>query len=119
MSGLPMLSLSAQDVESLLELAPAMASQRSGATPEEAVRGIRIVATCTLSRAPVVRGVRLTEGCTVISIGSVEPDRREVDLDVLRRAESVVVDHPGTAAGPVVAALRDGLVSAAARTAGR
>jgi ornithine cyclodeaminase/alanine dehydrogenase-like protein (mu-crystallin family) len=78
---------------------------------DEAVAAARIVVTCTLSRDPVVRGARLPAGCTVISIGSFEPDRREVDLDVIRRARRVVVDDPDTAAGhagPVVAALATG-----------
>ncbi|PBC60109.1 ornithine cyclodeaminase [Streptomyces sp. Tue6028] len=78
---------------------------------EEAVAGPPMVAACTLSATPVVRGARLAAGCTVVSVGSFEPTRSEVDADVLRRAAAVVVDDPGTAAehaGPVVGALREG-----------
>ncbi|MEU2585486.1 ornithine cyclodeaminase family protein [Streptomyces avermitilis] len=79
-------------------------------TAEEAVAGLPMVAACTLSSTPVVRGEWLAPGCTVVSVGSFEPTRSEVDAEVLRRATAVVVDDPGTAAehaGPVVDALRE------------
>ncbi|HEV2778347.1 MAG TPA: ornithine cyclodeaminase family protein [Actinophytocola sp.] len=72
---------------------------------ERAVAGMDIVAACTLSRQPVVRGEWLGPECTVVSVGSFEPGRREVDREVIRRAGAVVVDDPGTAvehAGPVM-----------------
>ncbi|MFD4412573.1 ornithine cyclodeaminase family protein [Streptomyces sp. NPDC058476] len=80
-------------------------------TAEEAVAGLPMVAACTLSATPVVRGAWLTPGCTVVSVGSFEPTRSEVDAEVVRRAAAVVVDDPETAAehaGPVVDALREG-----------
>jgi ornithine cyclodeaminase len=76
---------------------------------EEAVAGPPMVAACTLSSTPVVRGEWLAPGCTVVSVGSFEPSRSEVDAEVVRRAAAVVVDDPATAAGhagPVVDALR-------------
>jgi alanine dehydrogenase len=81
---------------------------------EEAVSGASLVAACTLSTTPVVHGKWLAPGCTVVSVGSFEPTRREVDTDVLRRSATVVVDDPATAAehaGPVVDALRTGLLT--------
>ncbi|MFF3705501.1 ornithine cyclodeaminase family protein [Streptomyces phaeochromogenes] len=81
---------------------------------EEAVAGLPMVAACTLSSTPVVRGEWLAPGCTVVSVGSFEPSRSEVDTEVVRRAASVVVDDPGTAAehaGPVVDALRAGTLT--------
>jgi ornithine cyclodeaminase len=84
---------------------------------EEAVTGASLVAACTLSTTPVVRGEWLAPGCTVVSVGSFEPSRREVDTEVLRRAVlsgAVVVDDPATAAdhaGPVVDALGTGLLT--------
>lgn len=74
---------------------------------EEAVREASLVVACTLSTTPVVHGAWLAPGCTVVSVGSFEPNRCEADAEVLRRAAAVVVDDPETAAhhaGPVVAA---------------
>ncbi|WP_326727587.1 ornithine cyclodeaminase family protein [Streptomyces phaeochromogenes] len=81
---------------------------------EEAVAGLPMVAACTLSSTPVVRGEWLAPGCTVVSVGSFEPSRSEVDAEVVRRAAAVVVDDPETAAahaGPVVDALRAGTLT--------
>jgi ornithine cyclodeaminase/alanine dehydrogenase-like protein (mu-crystallin family) len=80
-------------------------------SPEDTVRGADLVVTCTLSSVPVVEGSWVAPGATVISIGSIEPDRCEVDQDLVRRAGLVVVDDPDTAAdhaGPIVLALRTG-----------
>jgi ornithine cyclodeaminase len=85
-------------------------------TAEEAVAGLPMLAACTLSSTPVVRGVWLAPGCTVVSVGSFEPTRSEVDTEVVRRAAAVVVDDPETAAehaGPIVDALRDGVLTRA------
>ncbi|MGQ4433179.1 MULTISPECIES: ornithine cyclodeaminase family protein [unclassified Streptomyces] len=84
------------------------------ATAREAVTGASVVAACTLSTTPVVHGEWLTPGCTVVSVGSFEPTRSEVDPDVLRRSAAVVADDPETAAehaGPIVGALREGLLT--------
>ncbi|MCW2780705.1 MAG: ornithine cyclodeaminase [Marmoricola sp.] len=78
---------------------------------EDAVRGADLVVACTLSTVPVVEGKWVAPGATVISIGSIEPDRCEVDQDLVRRAGLVVVDDPDTAAhhaGPIVLGLRTG-----------
>ncbi|WP_406120060.1 ornithine cyclodeaminase family protein [Streptomyces sp. NBC_00989] len=83
-------------------------------TAKEAVSGASVVAACTLSTTPVVHGTWLAPGCTVVSVGSFEPTRSEVDQEVLRRSAAVVVDDPETAAehaGPIVDALRAGLLT--------
>ncbi|MHA5047045.1 ornithine cyclodeaminase family protein [Streptomyces sp. SD15] len=83
-------------------------------TAEEAAAGLPMIAACTLSSTPVVRGEWLAPGCVVVTVGSFEPTRSEVDAETVRRAAAVVVDDPATAAehaGPVVDALRDGLLA--------
>ncbi len=80
-------------------------------TPGEAARGAPLVVACTLSATPVVRAADVAPGALVVSVGSFEPGRREVDAELVRTAAAVVVDDPATAAvhaGPVVSALRDG-----------
>ncbi|MCA1185647.1 MULTISPECIES: ornithine cyclodeaminase family protein [unclassified Saccharopolyspora] len=84
---------------------------RPADTAEQAVRGAAIIATCTLSAEPVVATDLLEPGATVVSVGSFEPHRHEVDAELVRRAGAVVVDDADTAAGhagPIVRALRDG-----------
>jgi ornithine cyclodeaminase len=81
-----------------------------------AVADADIVVTATTSAEPVVLGEWVEPGCTVLSVGSFAPDRREVDGAVLTRAAAVVVDDVATAlrqAGPIVAGVRDGHLSAA------
>jgi ornithine cyclodeaminase/alanine dehydrogenase-like protein (mu-crystallin family) len=83
------------------------------ATVAEALAGADVVATCTGSSIPLVEAEQLTPGATVISIGSIAPDRSEVGLGVVATAGTVVVDHPSAAlehAGPVIQALAAGLL---------
>ncbi|WP_024936519.1 ornithine cyclodeaminase family protein [Actinomadura welshii] len=85
----------------------------TAASARAAVEDAQIVVTATTSAGPVVSGAWLRPGCTVVSVGSFAPDRTEVDGETLTRAASVVVDDVPTAlehAGPVVAAVRDGLL---------
>jgi ornithine cyclodeaminase/alanine dehydrogenase-like protein (mu-crystallin family) len=84
--------------------------------PQAAVAGMPIVVTCTLATTPVLEGAWLASGSTVVSIGSFEPDRTEVDAQTIRRATTVVVDDPDTAAGhagPIVTAVAAGMLAAA------
>jgi ornithine cyclodeaminase/alanine dehydrogenase-like protein (mu-crystallin family) len=83
------------------------------ATVAEALAGADVVATCTGSPTPLVQVEQLVPGATVISIGSIAPDRSEVDLGVVTAARTVVVDYPPAAlehAGPVIQALAVGLL---------
>jgi ornithine cyclodeaminase/alanine dehydrogenase-like protein (mu-crystallin family) len=84
----------------------------AAATVAEALADADVVATCTGSSIPLVQAEQLMAGATVISIGSIAPDRSEVGPGVVATAGTVVVDHPPAAlehAGPVIQALAAGL----------
>jgi ornithine cyclodeaminase/alanine dehydrogenase-like protein (mu-crystallin family) len=88
----------------------------AAATIAEAVAEADVVAACTASPSPLVEAEQLAPGATVISIGSITPDRSEVGLGVLAAAGTVVVDHRPAAvdhAGPVIQALAAGLLGEA------
>jgi len=61
-------------------------------TVAEAVRDSDIVISVTASRDPLVRAEWLKPGVTVIAIGSDAPDKQELDVDVLARADRIVAD---------------------------
>ncbi len=58
----------------------------------EAVNGADLVITVTASREPLVRAAWLKPGVTVIAVGSDGPDKQELDVDVLSRADKIVAD---------------------------
>jgi ornithine cyclodeaminase len=58
----------------------------------EAVQGADVVITVTASHEPLVRAAWLKPGVTVIAVGSDGPDKRELDVDVLVRADKIVAD---------------------------
>lgn len=79
---------------------------------KEAVTAGEIVATCTRSREPLVLGEWLRPGQTVLTIGSYEPDRREIDVTATGRA-TTFVDHLSKCrvlCGPLVEAIAAGVV---------
>ena len=81
-----------------------------GAAVEKAVREAAVIVTATSAATPVIDGDWVVDGACVVAIGSHEPDRRELDSDLLGRA-LVVVEDIGTArreAGDVVLAVADG-----------
>jgi ornithine cyclodeaminase/alanine dehydrogenase-like protein (mu-crystallin family) len=51
-----------------------------------------VVVTATTAREPVLRGAWLRPGALVLAIGANDPDARELDDDVLRRADLVCTD---------------------------
>jgi ornithine cyclodeaminase/alanine dehydrogenase-like protein (mu-crystallin family) len=61
-------------------------------TLEEAVAASDIVVTVTASREPLVRAEWLKLGATVIAVGSDAPDKQELEVDVLARADRIVAD---------------------------
>jgi ornithine cyclodeaminase len=81
--------------------------------PQFAARHNEIVVTCTTSREPVLVGEWLSAGATVVTVGSYEPDRREIDLSVTKRADGVFVDDLDKAlvsCGPIIEAVQGGLL---------
>ncbi len=58
----------------------------------EAVEGADVVITCTASRDPLVLAEWLGAGVHVTAVGSDGPDKQELDVGVLARADVVVVD---------------------------
>ena len=61
-------------------------------TVRDAVDSADVVITCTASREPLVRGDWLAPGAHVTAVGSDGADKQELHLDVLARADLLVVD---------------------------
>jgi len=59
---------------------------------QRAVEGADLVFTVTASRAPLVHAEWLKAGTTVIAVGSDGPDKQELDVAALARADRVVAD---------------------------
>lgn len=64
-------------------------------TIEHAVEGADVVITVTASREPLVRAEWLAQGVHVTAVGADGPDKRELDVGVLGRADLVVADSIG------------------------
>lgn len=71
-------------------------SCRAAESARDAIRGMDLVIAAARSRdeAPVLQGAWLQPGTMVVSIGSTLPEQREVDAEVVRRAELIVADMP-------------------------
>jgi len=78
---------------------------------EEAVEGVDIVVTITPSREPVLRGAWLRPGMHVNAAGSNSASRQEIDVEAVRRSDTIVVDALDQArveCGDLIAAERAG-----------
>ena len=80
-----------EDLEKRGNLPPGCRVSVAGSVAE-AVADSDIVITVTASRVPLVRAEWLAPGVTVIAVGSDAPDKQELDVDVLARADRVVAD---------------------------
>jgi ornithine cyclodeaminase/alanine dehydrogenase-like protein (mu-crystallin family) len=81
----------------------------------EDVRGADVVVCATTARRPVFDGALLAEHACVVAVGSHEPEARELDDTVFRRATRVVVEDRDTAlreAGDVIQAIAAGALTA-------
>jgi ornithine cyclodeaminase len=61
-------------------------------TPGEAAEGADLIITVTASREPVLHADEVTDGALVIAVGSDGPDKQELEVELLGRADVVVVD---------------------------
>jgi ornithine cyclodeaminase/alanine dehydrogenase-like protein (mu-crystallin family) len=59
----------------------------------DAVRDADVVATCTTSAVPVLRGVDLPQGVFVTAVGAYTPTARELDTVAMQRGRIVVEDR--------------------------
>lgn len=87
---------------------------RDGSGADELVAAADIVCCCTTAREPLFDGGLVADHATVVAIGSHEPEARETD-DTLARRATVVVESRGSAlreAGDVIAAIRSGALRA-------
>ncbi len=75
----------------------------------ESVAEADIVACCTTARTPLFESARLRSDATVVAVGSHEPDARELDAELVRRATVVVESRASAAtAGDLVQAAGPG-----------
>jgi ornithine cyclodeaminase/alanine dehydrogenase-like protein (mu-crystallin family) len=65
---------------------------------EGAVRGADLIITATASREPLVRSAWIGAGAHVTAVGSDGPGKQELDPELLRRADVLVVDSRGQCA---------------------
>lgn len=67
---------------------------RSAESAESAVADATVVICAARSRdeTPIIDGAWLRPGMTIISIGSTLPEQREIDSEVIRRADLIVAD---------------------------
>jgi ornithine cyclodeaminase/alanine dehydrogenase len=73
-----------------------------------------LVVLATRATEPVVDGRWFASGAVVVSIGSTRPELREVDVETIRRAGRILVDHPAQAlgeSGDIRAALAAGVIT--------
>jgi alanine dehydrogenase len=61
-------------------------------TVEEAVRGCQVVITATPSREPFVKAEWIDPGTHITALGSDGPDKQELEVRVLERADHIIVD---------------------------
>src|SRR5262245_5188071 len=81
--------------------------------PEEAAADMDIIVTATASRDPVLRGAWLSQGTHINAIGSNALARAELDVDTIRRADTIVadsVDQCHIEAGDFVKSIEQGVL---------
>jgi alanine dehydrogenase len=93
--------------------APVPADLRLAASPAEALREARIVATATTSNSPVFADADLMPGAHICAIGAFTPQMQEVPVETVRRAR-IFVDQRAAAlaeAGDLSIPIEQGLLA--------
>lgn len=115
---LPAISIWSRSYDRAAQLASEMSAElgteiQVSATAEDAVKGADLVITVTPSRTPVVRGEWLSRGVHVNAVGSDMPEKRELDAEVLSRADLVIADRIDQCidSGELHHALADGAIT--------
>ena len=60
---------------------------------EDALQGANVVLTVTVAREPLVRAEWIEPGTHITAVGSDGPDKQELDVELLHRADLVVADR--------------------------
>jgi alanine dehydrogenase len=97
------------------EMSPhAPAPLRVALSAEEAVRGADIIVLVTASPEPVLVARWVADGAHICAVGACRPTQREMDADLVRRADLYVDSREGALAeaGDVVLAIKDGAIAA-------
>jgi ornithine cyclodeaminase len=89
------------------------------ASAEEAVSGAALVLTVTPARGPLFSAGAVAPGSTVVAVGSDGPDKQELDVALLARADKLVADKLSQCSrlGEIHHALEAGAISEADVTA--
>jgi ornithine cyclodeaminase/alanine dehydrogenase-like protein (mu-crystallin family) len=97
-----------------IETVDLLGRDRGGADVDALVAAADVICCCTTARTPLFDGACVAAHATVVAIGSHEPDAREVDDALVRRA-TVVVESRASAlreAGDVLGAIAAGALAA-------
>lgn len=83
-------------------------------TVEAAVDGADLIVTVTASRSPLLRAEWISPGALVIAVGSDGPNKQELDVDVLAKADRIVADSLPQCArlGEIHHAIEAGVITA-------
>jgi ornithine cyclodeaminase len=107
-------TLVARNSATAAELVRAVTDVPIAAGSPDAVEAADIVVCATTARTPLFAGDRLADNACVVAIGAHEPDVREIDDTVLRRAQRIVVEDLSTAMrehGGVLQAVASGAIA--------
>ena len=82
-------------------------------TVKEAVENADVIATCTPARGPIVPVEVISKGVHINAIGADAPGKQELDPEILKKADKIVVDdmEQATHSGEVNVPLSKGIIT--------